>query len=71
MGIQIGLFDLEESLLEPTATSVESIDDAVLDSMDPSDRRRRSARRAVEYLMEKRRLRRQLSDFVLQDDGEA
>ena len=65
MGIQIGLYDLENGLLEQTVSSVESVDDDVLERVDPSDQRRRSARRAVEYLMEKRRLRRQLSDFVL------
>ena len=65
MGIQIGLLELEEALLETAVSAVESVDEDVLERVDPSDQRRRSARRAVEYLMEKRRLRRQLSDFVL------
>ncbi len=68
MGIQIGPYDLEEGLLEQTFSDVDLVDDevdGVSVRVDPSDQRRRSARRAVEYLMERRRLRRQLSDFVL------
>ncbi len=65
MGIQIGFFDIDDSQLGVFDIEMDQIDD-----LEPTDEnrdcgQRRSARRAVESLLEKKRLRRQLTDFVL------
>ncbi len=65
MGIQTGMHGLDGGLLDRPNGGNEALDEELPTFASPEDRRRRSARRAVEYLMEKRRLRRQLSDFVL------
>lgn len=64
MGIRVEIFELDENQLELGDAANDWIEDRVFDLEERNGRRHRSARRAVEKMLEKRRLREQLSDFL-------